>query len=311
MPQRTIIGYVDAPGGRDALALGLALADLDPDGELIVTRIYGYNPPEEVAPPAGWRKALRDRADDELRPLRELFGTRPRTTAVPSCGLSPADGLHRLAEKQAATLLVVGVSHRHGLGSIRPGSATEQTLHGSPCAVAVAPSGYAQREPESQAFRSVVAAYDSSPESEAALDVAARLAAAARARLRIVNVVEQAVLWYGGYMGPGAARDARDYLREAVDRARRRAEETAGLEAVETQMLDGDPAKALRRAVASSDVLVVGSRDHGPLRRVLLGSVTAKLAHEPPCPLIVLPRTAHEGRAGRVASADETATTSG
>lgn len=292
MPQRIVIGYVDTPGGHDALALGVALADLEPDSELTVTRVYGGDSPEDAAPEAGWRSELQDRADEELRSARQLLGSRSRTEVIPSYGVSPADGLHRLADQQSADLLVVGVSRRHGLGQIRPGSVTEQTLHGSPCGVAVAPTGYADGSAQRGPFRTVLAAYDSSPESEFALAVSARIAAAAGARLRIVNVVEQSVLWIGGYMGPGAGRDARDYLREALDRARSRAEVTPGIRRVETKMLDGDAASALGQAAATADLLVLGSRNHGPLSKVLLGSVSARLVRVPPCPLLVLPRTA-------------------
>jgi hypothetical protein len=38
------------------------------------------------------------------------------------------------------------------------------------------------------------------------------------------------------------------------------------------------------------DLLVVGSRSYGPLRRLLLGSTSAKLVHEAACPVLVLPR---------------------
>jgi len=42
---------------------------------------------------------------------------------------------------------------------------------------------------------------------------------------------------------------------------------------------------------------VVGSRSYGPVRRLLLGSTSGKLARHAACPLLVTPRAAH-GAAG-------------
>ena len=44
-----------------------------------------------------------------------------------------------------------------------------------------------------------------------------------------------------------------------------------------------------------ADLLVVGSRGYGPFRRVLLGSVSAKLAESSPCPFLVCPRGLEDG----------------
>jgi nucleotide-binding universal stress UspA family protein len=43
---------------------------------------------------------------------------------------------------------------------------------------------------------------------------------------------------------------------------------------------------------ADADLLVTGSRGYGPLRRVLIGSVSTPLMHSAPCPVMVVPRTA-------------------
>ncbi|HSS43092.1 MAG TPA: universal stress protein [Solirubrobacterales bacterium] len=41
---------------------------------------------------------------------------------------------------------------------------------------------------------------------------------------------------------------------------------------------------------AGADLLVAGSRNYGPVRRVLLGSVSTQLMHRAPCPVLVVPR---------------------
>ena len=57
-------------------------------------------------------------------------------------------------------------------------------------------------------------------------------------------------------------------------------------------MLVGEPSEVLRERAADVDLVVVGSRGYGRLRQVLLGSVSAKLLHGVPAPVIVLPRGA-------------------
>ncbi len=38
----------------------------------------------------------------------------------------------------------------------------------------------------------------------------------------------------------------------------------------------------------AADVLVVGSRGHGRLRRALLGSISSHVAHNAPCPVMIV-----------------------
>jgi nucleotide-binding universal stress UspA family protein len=56
--------------------------------------------------------------------------------------------------------------------------------------------------------------------------------------------------------------------------------------------LSGVPGPAIVEACeeAGIDLLVAGSRSHGPLARTLLGSVSRQLAHNASCPVLVVPR---------------------
>jgi nucleotide-binding universal stress UspA family protein len=58
-------------------------------------------------------------------------------------------------------------------------------------------------------------------------------------------------------------------------------------------MADGIASEELRKQSAEGlDLLCLGSRGYGPVRRVLLGSVSSELLHEVYCPVVVVPRTA-------------------
>lgn len=67
----------------------------------------------------------------------------------------------------------------------------------------------------------------------------------------------------------------------------------AGAVRAEGVLLDGDPAQRLLEGLAGGiDLLVTGSRGHGPVRQVALGSVSAALVDGSAAPVLVLPRGA-------------------
>lgn len=61
---------------------------------------------------------------------------------------------------------------------------------------------------------------------------------------------------------------------------------------VEAELVEGYADAALADLGREDGLLVLGSRAYGPLRRVLLGSVSTALVLSAPCPVIVHPRPA-------------------
>jgi nucleotide-binding universal stress UspA family protein len=59
---------------------------------------------------------------------------------------SPARGLQAIAEEAGASLIVVGSSHRSGIGRVFAGGVAESLLDGAPVPIAVAPHGYASAD---------------------------------------------------------------------------------------------------------------------------------------------------------------------
>jgi nucleotide-binding universal stress UspA family protein len=55
-------------------------------------------------------------------------------------------------------------------------------------------------------------------------------------------------------------------------------------------VVEGNPADMLVEAGREADLLVVGSRGHGGFAGLLLGSVSAQLAHHAACPLVIVRR---------------------
>ena len=60
---------------------------------------------------------------------------------------------------------------------------------------------------------------------------------------------------------------------------------------VSGHLIDGQPAQVLREHAAKLDLLVIGSRAHGSLGRMLFGSVSHTVVLDYPTPLLVVPRS--------------------
>jgi len=139
----------------------------------------------------------------------------------------------------------------------------------------------------------VVVGIDGSPESIDAAGVAADLARSRSAKLIIVTVVRPPEGWWGIVGSPPTAEALGDSLSEAqrdiLDLVLRSID-LSGVE-YETQEEIGDPSAQLVEACrrVGADLLVVGRRGAGLLRRMVVGSVANHVVQEAPCPVLVVP----------------------
>ena len=135
--------------------------------------------------------------------------------------------------------------------------------------------------------------FDGSPESHQALAWSSDFARTAAARVQVLSVFEPtlpATLALGG--GLPTAR-LNDVLRAQLEQELEQATSTLRSSTdVEASLVEGDAAEVLAEASADLDLLVVGSRGYGPLRAVLLGSVSTALVRSAQSPLVVVPRGA-------------------
>lgn len=201
---------------------------------------------------------------------------------------SPVRALHDLVEQLDAGLLVVGSSHRGRVGRVLEGSVTAGVLHGTSCAVAVAPRGYAGVV----TLDRIAVAYDGSDESRDALAAAVGLALFAGGMVDSYTAVEPArhapALTVPGWSVPSAYDESR---REHAERV---AEQVAAVvpPAImgRAEVLAGPTGAALAAISRDADLLVCGSRGYGALRSLTLGSVSRALVNQAACPVLVIPR---------------------
>ena len=135
----------------------------------------------------------------------------------------------------------------------------------------------------------IAVAFDDSPESRAALKLAAMVGLRCEATLRVIAADHRSAGWAAsaaaGAATPGSQGfDLQGRLHSAVSDLPR---ELRALPVFERKR----PADALVDQVeAGVDLLVMGSRGYGPLRSVLLGSVSAEVIGRAGCPVLVAPR---------------------
>ncbi|MFP3178632.1 MAG: universal stress protein [Thermocladium sp.] len=137
-------------------------------------------------------------------------------------------------------------------------------------------------------FQKIVVAYDGSPHSKRALDMAIDIAKKYGSRLYIIEVVDPAAL-----IGLGVSPVPQTVLDQLYQKAKDDIEEVrkraAGLE-TEGQVLEGDPATSILEFVdkVKADLLVSGSRGLSTLKRLFLGSVSSRLVSEARIPVLVV-----------------------
>lgn len=275
-PLRLLVGYDGRPASRDALSFAKALCETE-GAELTVASVRGY-----------WPKLLGESyelvvKEDERwisRGATEVLGDTPFSVRVLAGGHETA-GLRELAEAEESDMIVLGSTHRGRVGRVCPGSVGERVLSESPCAVAVAPRGLADRRFR---FGKIAVGFDGSKQAQVALRTAIDLAKRTGASLRILAVVDTDFV-FGTELNPSGSEKERVERRldHAVEHARRSVE-------AEGQVLYGVPSHAIPEAAEDVDLLIIGSRGHyGIGRRLLLGSVATRVIRTAPCPTLITP----------------------
>lgn len=282
--RRIVVGFDESDEARGALALGGALAR-SVGADLVVASAFG---PILGGPGIHADSIERDYFDSVFAKAQDRLGDatfeRRELREV-----SAARGLTQLAEVEDVDLIVVGSTHRSSAGRLMFGSTGERLLYGAPCPVAVAPRGYG--DGGDVEMTRIGVAYDGAEESKLALAAALRLATALGGSLRLITIIYE---WL--YVPESSSFRSLEEFMEA-ERGRHREmqqqaiEESGGVVPVEPVLEEGhDPAPMLVGDAADLDLLVMGSRGYGPVRRTLLGGVSAPVMREAPCPVVVVPR---------------------
>lgn len=152
-------------------------------------------------------------------------------------------------------------------------------------------------------FTKILCAIDGSPDAGRALEIAGAMAAEAGTSIDVVHVIEY---FSGGRVAGLTTRFDEPEIRERIN-AQVASCTSHGLQCV-THLPHAAAGKTSRRIAGlavelGSDVIVIGTRGQSALAGALLGSVTQKLLHESPCPVLAIPPVCAPA-AGPVGSGD-------
>jgi nucleotide-binding universal stress UspA family protein len=278
MFKNVLVGVDGRPNGRDAIALASRLTE--PDGKLTLAHVHSGNlRPSHAVTPA----LVREEREDSRKLLeRQRTEADVKAELISIVAMSPGRGLHEQAEEQNADLLVVGSCSHGAFGRAMLGDDTRAALNGAPCAVAIASLGYAEHP---SPVTKIGVGYDDSPESKAALAMAQYLAAPTGAAVHALEVVSIPTYANTAIMPPAIGESIDVMLQEATARMKK-------LPDVEGRAVYGLTGEELAAFGEEVDILVVGSRGYGPVKRLVLGSTSDYLERHARCPLLVLPRLA-------------------
>lgn len=205
----------------------------------------------------------------------------------------PVEKITEAAQKLGTDLIVLGTRGMGGLKRILLGSVSDGVLHHAPCSVLLVNSKAAAHA--SADFQHILFASDGSASADRAAQVAVEVARTFATSLRALNVVEPFAL------APVLADDdyallattdpeivANHYM-EHLRSSLASAVTDAGVYCTFHQ--DQGPAEDTIVRFANehgSDLIVMGSRGLGGFERMLLGSVSAYVAHHANCPVLVV-----------------------
>lgn len=283
MFKRIVVGYAGDQAGRDALRLSAKLAAVLASE---VTVVYPYSPLLSAVP----ADAAEERIREGVRAVVSDSEGLAQATYHWSGSPWPIHALHSLASYEGAELIVIGAA-REGIARHLRISLIERTVHGAPCAVAVAPAGYAEGEP----FRPkrIGVGFSDTDEGNAALVLGHELAERLDGELEVIGLsglgASLTTYAYASALLPEVEDELYEEMKAKLERA---TAELAQSVPVQINVQRGDPSRLLSECSEHLDLLLLGSRAYGPLRHALLGSVSATVVRESCCPVLVVPRGA-------------------
>ncbi len=286
MSGRIVVGYTATDAGEDAVALGARLAAASGSSLDVVVVLPGDDRSVITPPDASYDRYLTDQATAWLASATDRIPDGVRFETNVRYADSFAEGLVSAAEEFGATHIVVGAANGGLRGRHRLGSVATELLHSSPVPVVLAPEGSRRIDPSTGVTR-ITAAIGTRPGADVLLEEATSLASSTGAELRLLSLVTVDLppsVDTGVIRVAGAAH---------ADQVLSQARQTLAADDAEVVVGRGDSIEDAVQHLSwePGELAVVGSSRLAQPRRLFLGSTAAKMLHELPVPMIVVPRT--------------------
>jgi nucleotide-binding universal stress UspA family protein len=298
-PTKILLATDGSEDAERALATAVNLAK-STDSELHVATVAPGYPSYDVRileVAEELRRQAQNILDDQVSKIEQAGGKTAQThlrMAERQRGIEhhPSDEIVRLTEEIGAGLIVMGSRGRGGVRRALMGGVSDSVVRHAHCHVMVV-RGEAIVFPAK-----ILLATDGSEEAELAAKVAAELAARTSSELHVTSVAGE----YPLYELPDyparfeqVLREQRRASSEVLDEQVKRVEE-AGVTVKEAHLREGGAQEEIivLGDELGADLVVVGSRGLGGIRRALMGSVSVSVVHHAHCPVLVVRKDAKQ-----------------
>lgn len=246
---------------------------------LNVHLLHGMSPPEEDRPFPG---------EEQAREALEASAAGVQWNQVVhriERGINAAPTILEYADEHDVDLIVMGSHGRRGFRRLLLGSVTAEVVRLAPMPVLVVRHAPDRDAPED--VDRVVVPVDFSTGTEAALRIAAELAATFDVPIELVHAVEPIPYVQMAYP---IAVDNEEFKTHAQGRMESLAADLDVPVEVRTSTVIGMAEDVVIEVAgqSSSPLVVMSSHGHTGLARVLLGSTTERLLRKAPCPVLVV-----------------------
>lgn len=279
---------------HDAIAL-LKQLKFPADSEIVLLNVledfkafaYGSDVRDHV------HEQLHERREDEaarlLDEVAESFGPNGFRLRTAIREGHVADEITRLAEQEAADLVVVGSRGLSGLDRFLLGSTSEKVLKHAPCSVLLSRPGDKSDElldaPKDRLR--IQLCWDGSPACDEALAILTRLPLGQLADIRIVSVMSLMRTFRMDIVQSMSEAWRRDQLAttEAVEKAAERLRAAAWPNVTPLMREADDVSEELLNVARAwhADIIMVGSSGKSAIDRFLLGGVSTRITRHAPC----------------------------
>jgi nucleotide-binding universal stress UspA family protein len=230
---------------------------------------------------------------DALKALQEFTKTCGAGNAAAAIieAATPVMGIMEYADARKADIIVMGTHGWRGFDHLMFGSTTERVLHHAVCPVlTIPPSAKDVTATEALRWERILCAYDFSPSSERALEMARALAEEQHGKVTLLHALE--------LLAPDEAHLISHYqVSEYV--AMRQHDTRKQLQAVMPDPAGTwrDPCDRVELGLASktilrvaqdmnADLIAMGGQGHGALATLFLGSTTQTVVRRATCPVL-------------------------
>ena len=258
--------------------------------DLSSVAIYG----EFQLDPVGLQDRIMNDANEQLK---ELIGSQQIDWEPLISVGHAADEISRIVEEKSIDLVISATRGRSGLKRLILGSVTERLMRTLACPLLVVHNPekeFAAPQDQEVNIKSILIGCDFSPDSDVAFDYGLSLAQEFQSELHLAHVVETS-LYQELHKTDSAVEE--EIQQEVRTRLVQKLQDMVPEDArnwckPRTDLLDGNPYEEIVNYAEQNDMdmIVLGTRGHGLMKSLLIGSTTDRVVRRAPCPVLSVSR---------------------